>query len=107
VGELYAFLATMKLGVFLERDGILNKVRLERQHQVSPVTLEEFKINPEAVPLLKKLKASREYREVICPDASWTACTTPCGGRCPWTTFSSARTMRRTDAPAENPRPVC
>jgi D-glycero-D-manno-heptose 1,7-bisphosphate phosphatase len=58
VGELYAFLAAMKLGVFIERDGLLNKVRLERQHQVSPVTLEEFKVNPEAAPLLKKFKAA-------------------------------------------------
>lgn len=58
VGELYAFLAAMKLGVFIERDGLLNKVRRERQHQVSPVTLEEFKVNPEAAPLLKKLKAA-------------------------------------------------
>ena len=48
----------MKLGVFIERDGVLNKVRLERQHQVSPVTLSEFKVNREAGPLLGKLKAA-------------------------------------------------
>jgi D-glycero-D-manno-heptose 1,7-bisphosphate phosphatase len=48
----------MKLGVFIERDGILNQVRLERQHPVSPVTLEEFKVNVELAPLLKKLKAA-------------------------------------------------
>ena len=48
----------MKQGVFLERDGILNLVRVERQHQVSPLTLEDFKINQDAVPLLKKLKAA-------------------------------------------------
>ena len=58
VGELYAFLPAMKLGVFIERDGVLNKVRLERQHQVSPVTLSEFKVNREAGPLLGKLKAA-------------------------------------------------
>jgi D-glycero-D-manno-heptose 1,7-bisphosphate phosphatase len=48
----------MKLGVFIERDGILNQARLDRQHQVSPTTLEEFKVVPEAGAQLKKLKAA-------------------------------------------------
>jgi D-glycero-D-manno-heptose 1,7-bisphosphate phosphatase len=48
----------MKQGVFLERDGILNLVKVERQHQVTPLTLEDFKINQEAVPVIKKLKAA-------------------------------------------------
>jgi D-glycero-D-manno-heptose 1,7-bisphosphate phosphatase len=48
----------MKLGVFIERDGILNRVRVERQYQVSPLALAEFHVNDEAVPLLKKLKAA-------------------------------------------------
>jgi D-glycero-D-manno-heptose 1,7-bisphosphate phosphatase len=48
----------MKLGVFIERDGVLNQVRVERQHQVSPLTLEEFRVNTDAAPLLKKLKAA-------------------------------------------------
>ena len=47
----------MKQGIFIERDGILNKVRVERQHQVSPLTLEEFHVNKELAPLLSKLKA--------------------------------------------------
>lgn len=46
----------MKQGVFIERDGILVQVRVERQHQVSPLTLEEFRINEAAVPLMHKLK---------------------------------------------------
>ena len=48
----------MKLGVFIERDGVLNQVRVERQHQVSPLTMEEFHVNKEAAPLLSKLKAA-------------------------------------------------
>jgi D-glycero-D-manno-heptose 1,7-bisphosphate phosphatase len=48
----------MKLGVFIERDGVLNQARLERQQQVSPLTLEEFRLNLDAVPLLKKLKTA-------------------------------------------------
>jgi len=48
----------MKLGVFIERDGVLTKVRVERQHQVTPMTLNEFQINMDVVPLLKKLKAA-------------------------------------------------
>src|SRR6267154_617720 len=49
---------SMKLGVFVERDGVLNIVRVERQHQVCPVTLEEMHVNTAAVPLLAKLKAA-------------------------------------------------
>ena len=48
----------MKLGVFIERDGVLNEARTERQHQVSPLTLEEFRVRAEVNPLLKKLKAA-------------------------------------------------
>ena len=47
----------MKLGVFIERDGVLNQVRVERQHQVSPLTLDEFQVNETAGELLNKLKA--------------------------------------------------
>jgi len=46
----------MKLGVFVERDGVLNLVKVERQHQVLPSTLEELQPNQAAVPLLEKLK---------------------------------------------------
>ena len=49
---------SMKLGVFIERDGVLNVVRVERQHQVSPVTLEEMQVNTAAAPFLAKLKAA-------------------------------------------------
>jgi D-glycero-D-manno-heptose 1,7-bisphosphate phosphatase len=48
----------MKLGVFMERDGVLNRARIERQHQVSPLTVEDFKVSVEAGPLLKRLKAA-------------------------------------------------
>ena len=48
----------MKQGVFIERDGVLNQVKVERQHQVSPLTLEEFHVNKAAASLVKKLKAA-------------------------------------------------
>src|SRR5437867_8033888 len=48
----------MKLAVFVERDGVLNQVRVERQHQVSPLTLGEFRLNKDAAPLLQRLKAA-------------------------------------------------
>src|SRR6266568_1486883 len=51
-------LGLMKQAVFIERDGVLNEVRVERQNQVSPLTLEEFKLNKEAVPLVKQLKTA-------------------------------------------------
>lgn len=47
----------MKPGIFFERDGVLNVVRVDRQHQVSPLTLEEFHVNEAIAPLLGRLKA--------------------------------------------------
>ena len=55
-GKLPALLASMKLGIFIERDGVLNRVRVERQHQVTPLTLDEYHVNVNARPLLEKLK---------------------------------------------------
>jgi D-glycero-D-manno-heptose 1,7-bisphosphate phosphatase len=46
----------MKLGVFIERDGVLNLVNVERQHQVLPSTLEELRLDLGAAPLLERLK---------------------------------------------------
>lgn len=48
----------MKQGVFIERDGILNRVRVDRQHQAPPRTLEEFCPQAEMAPLLNELKAA-------------------------------------------------
>jgi D-glycero-D-manno-heptose 1,7-bisphosphate phosphatase len=47
----------MKQAIFFERDGILNLVRVERQQQVSPLTLEEFHVNEAIAPPLSKLQA--------------------------------------------------
>jgi len=46
----------MKQAVFLERDGVLNAVRVEKQQQVTPLTLEDFHPYEDIAPLLKKLK---------------------------------------------------
>src|SRR5260221_13578532 len=48
----------MKLGVFIERDGVLNEVRIERHSQVGPLTADQFKVNMSALSPLKKLKAA-------------------------------------------------
>jgi D-glycero-D-manno-heptose 1,7-bisphosphate phosphatase len=48
----------MKQGIFIERDGILNRVRVERHYQVSPLTMEEFHVNKAIGPLLTKLKGA-------------------------------------------------
>jgi len=48
----------MKQGVFIERDGVLTEARVERQLQVSPLTLEEMKLTKGAAPLLAKLKSA-------------------------------------------------
>ncbi len=57
-GKLYAFLTPMKPAVFIERDGILNKVRVDRHQQVTPSSSDEFSLNTEAVPLLNEMKAA-------------------------------------------------
>jgi D-glycero-D-manno-heptose 1,7-bisphosphate phosphatase len=46
----------MKVGVFIERDGVLNQALVEHSHQVSPLSLGHFKINPAAPALVGKLK---------------------------------------------------
>jgi D-glycero-D-manno-heptose 1,7-bisphosphate phosphatase len=46
----------MKAAVFFERDGILNRVRVERQNQVSPRTLDDFVLNEEAIEPMRALK---------------------------------------------------
>jgi len=48
----------MRLGVFLERDGILNHVRVERNQPVSPTSLNGFEVKQEAIAPLAKLKAA-------------------------------------------------
>jgi D-glycero-D-manno-heptose 1,7-bisphosphate phosphatase len=58
IGRGLCFLQGMKTAIFLERDGILNLVQVERQCQVIPQSAEEFRINTEAAPLLAKLKAA-------------------------------------------------
>jgi D-glycero-D-manno-heptose 1,7-bisphosphate phosphatase len=51
------FLAIMKRAVFIERDAILNEVRMGPKQQITPLSLEEFKVIPQAAEPLKKLKA--------------------------------------------------
>ena len=48
----------MKPAVFIERDGILNRAHVERQHQVSPLTLDQFHLNTQTATLLHELKAA-------------------------------------------------
>jgi D-glycero-D-manno-heptose 1,7-bisphosphate phosphatase len=48
----------MTPAVFIERDGVLNRVRVERQQPLSPLVLGDVQVNQEAVPLLKSLKAA-------------------------------------------------
>lgn len=48
----------MKPAAFIERDGILNAAPVERQRQVSPMTLDQFHLNREVAPLLHELKAA-------------------------------------------------
>jgi D-glycero-D-manno-heptose 1,7-bisphosphate phosphatase len=48
----------MKTGILIERDGILNLVQISGQSQVTPHTLEEIQINPDAIPMVEKLKAA-------------------------------------------------
>ena len=58
-GEVSAFEPGMKQAVFIERDGVLNRACVERNHQVSPLTLAEFRVHKDAAGLLSKLKSVR------------------------------------------------
>jgi len=57
-GGIYAFLFVMKAAIFLERDGILNLARVEKNQQMPPLTFNEFKVNSAAVAPLLELKAA-------------------------------------------------
>ncbi|MBM3848105.1 MAG: hypothetical protein FJ405_17685, partial [Verrucomicrobia bacterium] len=46
----------MKLAVFIERDAILNEVKAGAKHQISPRTLEEFKVIRSSLQPLLDLK---------------------------------------------------
>src|SRR5262245_41557279 len=48
----------MKSAVFFERDGVLNRVRVQRQNQITPLALDEFVINEEAIEPLRTLKGA-------------------------------------------------
>lgn len=48
----------MKRAVFIERDAVLNEVRLGPKQQITPLTLEEFKVVEDAKAPLSKLKAA-------------------------------------------------
>ena len=48
----------MKAAVFLERDGVLNRVRTERQNQGTPLTLDEFIVVDDALEPIRALKAA-------------------------------------------------
>jgi D-glycero-D-manno-heptose 1,7-bisphosphate phosphatase len=48
----------MKRAVFIERDGILNEVRVGPKNPIQPLALEEFKLRSGAIEPLKKLKAA-------------------------------------------------
>jgi D-glycero-D-manno-heptose 1,7-bisphosphate phosphatase len=48
----------VKQAVFIERDGVLNAARVEKHQQVTPLTLEDFRLQEDAEPLLKQLKAA-------------------------------------------------
>jgi D-glycero-D-manno-heptose 1,7-bisphosphate phosphatase len=48
----------VKQAVFIERDGVLTAVRVEKQQQVTPLTLEDFKLQEAAASSLQQLKAA-------------------------------------------------
>ena len=48
----------MNLAVFLERDGVLNGVRIEHRRQVSPLVAADFRVNADAARPLERLKSA-------------------------------------------------
>lgn len=48
----------MRVAAFIERDGLLNRVRVEHGLLVTPIRLEDFKVLPEAAPLVRSLQSA-------------------------------------------------
>ncbi|MCU0770948.1 MAG: HAD-IIIA family hydrolase [Verrucomicrobia bacterium] len=46
----------MRVAAFIERDGLLNRFRMQHDLPVAPIQLEEFRVQPEAVPLVRSLQ---------------------------------------------------
>ena len=46
----------MRVAAFIERDGLLNRVRIEHDFPVTPNRLENFQVQPEAAPLVRTLQ---------------------------------------------------
>lgn len=46
----------MRVAAFIERDGLLNRVRIDHDYPITPLRLEEFRICPEARPLVRSLQ---------------------------------------------------
>jgi len=46
------------MAVFMERDGVLNRVESRGRQPATPLTLEEFRVNEEAIGPLRQLKAA-------------------------------------------------
>jgi D-glycero-D-manno-heptose 1,7-bisphosphate phosphatase len=48
----------MKTAIFIERDGVLNLPKVERQSQRAPLSMAEFEVNLAAIPVFEALKAA-------------------------------------------------
>lgn len=46
----------MRVAAFVERDGLLNRVRIEHDSPVTPDRLENFQLDPRAAPLIHRLQ---------------------------------------------------
>lgn len=46
----------MRVAAFIERDGLLNRVRVEHEFPITPVRLDEFKVQTGAAPLVRQLQ---------------------------------------------------
>ena len=48
----------MRVAAFIERDGLLNRAKVEHGLPVTPIRLEEFSVIPEAAPLVRSLQSA-------------------------------------------------
>src|SRR5688572_24843019 len=58
VGRDYAYSKTMKAAIFVEQNGVLTSVPVVNNQQIQPLTLEQFRINTDAIAPLRRLKAA-------------------------------------------------
>ena len=70
IGKVFAYLIFVKSAVFIERDGILNLVRIENGHPVPPLRRSDFRLNLEAIQPIRQLRLAG-FKLIVTTNQPW------------------------------------